>query len=213
MAGLKPPNTPSAAQRPWLILGFGAALAAAMVFQYLQPSAPPSSTTTGEAQIGGPFELVDQNGRRRTAAEFHGRYALVYFGYSFCPDVCPTDLAALSAALTMLETTDAKAAASVQPIFITVDPQRDTVAALKIFAPNFHPRLIALTGSEAQIAPVQKAYHVFAKKNIDAADPQNYLVDHTPLLYLMGPDGKYVAHLAGGTSPDQILNWLKQHML
>jgi protein SCO1 len=212
MAGSEPPKAPLSAQRPWLILGFGLALAAAMLLQFLQPSVPPSSTTTGVAQIGGPFELVDQNGRRRIAAQFQGRYALIYFGYSFCPDVCPTDLAALSAALTALETTDTKAAANVQPIFITVDPQRDTVAALKVFAQSFHPRLIALTGGEAQIASVQKAYHVFAKKNIDPADPKNYLVDHTPLFYLMGPDGTYVAHLAGGSSPDKILGWLKQNM-
>jgi protein SCO1 len=209
MAEPDSPKAPKQAQRPWLIMGFGLALAAGIATQFFQPSPPPSISTAGEAQIGGPFELTDQNGQRRTAADFLGGYMLVYFGYSFCPDVCPTDLAALSTALAQLNAADAD---KVQPIFITIDPQRDTAAALKPFAANFHPRLVALTGSEAQIETVKKAYHVFAQKNIDAADPQNYLVDHTALLYLMGPDGKYVAHLAGGSRPDAIAAWLKQKL-
>jgi protein SCO1 len=207
MAETKSPKTPQRTQRPWLIMGFGLALAAGIALQLFQPSPTPSTSTSGEAQIGGAFELTDQNGQPRTAASFLGEYMLVYFGYSFCPDVCPTDLAAMSAAMARLSATNAN---KLQPIFITIDPQRDTVAALKQFAANFHPRLVALTGSEAQIEVAKKAYFVFAKKNIDAADPKNYLVDHTALLYLIGPDGKYVAHLAGGSTPEAITAWLQQ---
>ncbi len=198
--------------RPWLLLGIGLALLAGLGFQLFTPRPAGPAVATGAAQIGGPFELTDQHGQRRTATEFTGRYMLVYFGYSFCPDVCPTDLAALSAGLAQAEASDAVRGAKVQPIFITIDPERDTVAALKDYAPSFHPRLLALTGSVAQINALRKAYHVYAHKNIDVHDPKNYLVDHTALLYLMGPDGQYVAHLGGNPKPDAIAAWLKQNL-
>jgi protein SCO1 len=206
------PSRKNGLSRPWLLLGIGLALLAGLGFQvFMQRPAPPA-VASGEAQIGGPFELVDQHGQRRTAREFAGRYMLIYFGYSFCPDICPTDLAALGAGLAQIEASDAARGAKVQPIFITIDPQRDTVAALKDYVPSFHPRLLALTGSVTQINAIRKAYHVYAQKNIDAQDPKNYLVDHTALLYLMGPDGKYVAHLGGNPKPAAIAAWLKQKL-
>src|ERR1700712_936784 len=108
------------------------------------------------AAIGGPFTLVDQNGRTVSDRDFAGRYRIVYFGSPHCPAVCPTDLATISQALTLFEKKDAARAARVQPIFITVDPQRDTPAALKEYLRVFHPRLIGLTGSAAQVADAEK---------------------------------------------------------
>jgi protein SCO1 len=198
--------------RPWLFFGLVLALLVSLGWAYFNPAPVPSAKVSGEALIGGPFSLTDQNGMRRSDKDFAGRFGLIYFGYSFCPDVCPTDLAALSAGLKQFEAANAAKGAQVQPIFITIDPQRDTVAALKIFAPNFHPRLWALTGSVAEIDAAKKAFRVYAQKNIDASDPKNYLVDHTAMFYLMGPDGKYVAHLNSPTTPDAIAAWLRQHM-
>jgi protein SCO1 len=193
-------------RRPWLILGLGLALLLGLWAQLKAPT----PVVRGSAAIGAPFTLVDQRGAPRSDKDLLGHYSLIYFGYSFCPDVCPTDLAALSAGLAAFEAQDAARGKQVQPIFITIDPARDTVPALKDYAANFHPRLMALTGSAAQSAAALKAYHVYAQKNINADDPKNYLMDHTALFYLIGPDGHYVAHLPGASAPTAITAWLRQ---
>jgi protein SCO1 len=201
-------------RRPWLWLGLGIAMLMGVWSQFKLP--PPATSGaaqgSGEALIGGPFALVDQSGTPRTDKDLLGRYGLVYFGYSFCPDVCPTDLAALSAGLAQFETADNVRGARVQPVFITIDPARDTVAAMKVFALGFHPRLWALTGRVAAVEAAKKAFRVYAEKNVDARDPKNYLMDHSALFYLIGPDGKYVAHMQGNARPEQIAAWLKQHV-
>ncbi len=207
-----PPSMPPK-RRPWLWLGLAVALLSGIAAQLFAPTPLPSGSTaqsTGTAQIGGPFSLTDQQGMRRTEKDLAGRTALVYFGYSFCPDVCPTDLAALSAGLAQFEAADAVRGARVQPVFITVDPERDTVAAMKDYAAAFHPRLWALTGSIQEIAAAKKAYRVFSQKNIDSKDPKNYLVDHSAMFYLVGPDGKYMAHLKGSAKPEAIAAWLRK---
>jgi len=144
-------------------------------------------TAIGQALIGGPFHLIDQNGKPRTDADFRGQYMLVYFGYTSCPDVCPTTLQAITNAMGKLGADAAK----VTPIFITVDPQRDTPDVLKAYASNFDPRLVALTGSAAEIAAAAKAYRVYYAKVGSGAD---YSMDHSSIVYLMGPDGKYLGH-------------------
>jgi protein SCO1 len=212
MTSPAPPNR-NPLPRPWLLLGVAVALLVSLGWNYVTSTPQAPASAAGEALIGGPFSLTDQNGDRRSDKDFAGRYALVYFGYSFCPDVCPTDLAAMSAGLAQFETADATKGARVQPIFITIDPQRDTVAALKEFAPSFHPRLWALTGSNTEIEAAKKSYKVFAQKNTESTDPENYLMDHTAMFYLIGPNGKYVAHLKGGQKPEAIAAWLKQHIL
>jgi len=151
----------------------------------------------GAAAIGGPFKLTDQNGQLRTDADFRGQYMLVFFGYTNCPDVCPTTLQMLTDAVTSL---GAKAA-KVTPIFITVDPERDTAKALKDYAANFTPRLVTLTGSAADIAAVAKEYRVYYAK---AGEGPNYAMDHTALIYLMGPDGAYVTHYTPDLTADDI---------
>jgi cytochrome oxidase Cu insertion factor (SCO1/SenC/PrrC family) len=159
----------------------------------------------GAALIGGPFRLTDQNGQLRTDADFRGQYLLVFFGYSNCPDVCPTTLQTLTTALDKLGADAAK----VTPIFITVDPARDTPSALKDYAANFTPRLVALSGSPADIAAVAKAYRIYYK---NADDGPNYSMDHTALVYLMGPDGKYLAHFGTEATADDIAKSLRQRL-
>ncbi len=207
-------KTPLLHQRPWLWLGLAIALVVGVWAQLKSP--PPAvsgaGVSSGKPLIGGPFALVDQTGTPRTDQALRGRYGLVYFGYSFCPDICPTDLAALSAGLQAFEAANAQRGAQVQPVFITIDPERDTVAAMKDFAPNFHPRLWALTGSVTAVQAAMQSYRVYAQKNIDPRDPKNYLIDHSAMFYLIGPDGGYVAHLAGSSKPEAIATWLRQHV-
>jgi protein SCO1/2 len=156
------------------------------------PAQPPP---LAGAAIGGPFTLVDQNGRTVTDKDFAGRYRIVYFGYTHCPDVCPTDLATISQALSLFEKSDPKRAARVQPIFITVDPARDTPAELKEYLRAFHPRLLGLTGTPAQVAAAEKAFVVYAQKG-DVQPGGGYAMDHSRQIVLQDPAGKPLALLA-----------------
>lgn len=142
------------------------------------------------AAIGGPFALTDQNDHIVRDTDFAGRYRLIYFGYSFCPDVCPTDLQAIGQGLARFEKKSPERAAKVQPVFITVDPERDTPAVLKQFVGAFHPRLIGLTGTTAQIAAVAKAYGVYSAKQPASGSGKDYLVDHSRQAILLGPAGE-----------------------
>ena len=160
----------------------------------------------GIARIGGPFVLVDHTGAERTEADLKGRHALIYFGYSFCPDVCPTALADMLIALDEL----GPAAARVQPVFITIDPDRDTPAVLKDYIPAFHPRLIGLSGSAAQVGKAARAYRVYYAKVDDPEAGDNYLMDHSSVIYLMDPDGRYLTHFSHGTGPETMAKRLRE---
>jgi protein SCO1/2 len=154
-------------------------------------------TNAGEALIGGPFALTDQHGKRVTEQDFAGRYMLVYFGYTYCPDVCPLSLSTMSAAIDQLPP---EQAALVVPIFVTVDPARDTVEQLALYAPLFHPQLVALTGSEDEVRDAARAYRVYFHK--PEGDGDDYLVDHSTFVFLMGPDGNYVTHFGIDATPE-----------
>lgn len=164
------------------------------------------------AKIGAPFTLTDQDGRRVSDRAFAGKWRIVYFGYTFCPDVCPTGLQTLSAGLRAFEKMDPARGANVTPIFITVDPARDTPAALKPFVAAFHPRLVGLTGSEAEVAALAKAYGVYSARG-EAQPGGGYLVDHSSQAYLMGPEGQPVALLSEEGPPqkiaDELARWVK----
>jgi protein SCO1/2 len=147
-------------------------------------------------QLGGPFALTDQTGKRRTEADYRGKYMLVFFGYTFCPDVCPTTLAVMSAALDMM----GSRADRIVPIFITVDPKRDKPETLKAYLDAFGPRWVGLTGTPEEIAAVAKEYRVFYRVN--AGDGNNYTVDHSGVVYLMKPDGSYLANYSLANTPD-----------
>ncbi len=148
--------------------------------------------------VGGPFTLINGDGKPVTDRDFRGKYMLVYFGYTLCPDVCPTTLSAVGDALDKM---GAKAN-EIRPLFITVDPQRDTPALVKQFAAAFGPRIIGLTGSPAQIAAVAKAYRVYYAKHRTGPGPDDYTMDHSSVLYLMGPDGRFIAPIPADLAPD-----------
>lgn len=159
------------------------------------PSKPPlSDAPLAGAAIGGDFVLIDQDGKKRTYAEFDGQYRIVYFGYTNCPDICTPDVQNLMAGLKAFEKTSPELGSKIQPIFITVDPQRDTPAVLKQFASAFHPRLIGLTGSETDIADAAKKFAVYHAR-VEGSQPDAYLMSHSQQPYLMAPDGKPLAIL------------------
>jgi protein SCO1/2 len=163
------------------------------------------------AAIGGPFVLTDQDGRTVRDSDFAGRYRLIYFGYSFCPDVCPTDLQSIGQAMARLDREAPAKARRVQPIFITVDPERDTPEVLKSYVAAFHPRLIGLTGTPDQIEAVKKSYAIFSTRQAPAGAAEDaYLVDHSRQTILFGPDGKPIALVASDEGPDAIVGTLEK---
>jgi len=192
-----------------------------VVLAYVVSSAPlaaneaaePSATEliegllSGRVPVGGPFELTDQTGHRRSDSDFRGKLVVLYFGYTYCPDVCPTELQSISLALDRL----GAAAQAVQPLFITVDPERDTPARLADFVASFHPGLIGLTGSPAEIRKTAIAYRTFFAKN-SAAAPGDYSVDHTGFIYLVGKDGQYLGFLPPGLAPDAIADAIRTRL-
>ena len=145
------------------------------------------------AAMGGAFTLTDQNGRRVSDRDFAGKYRLIYFGYTFCPDVCPTDLQKIGAGLRAFERSDPERAARVQPIFITVDPARDTPEVMRAYVANFHPRLTGLTGTEQEVEAVARAFRVSRQLPPPSARPRDYLVDHSQMTVLYGPQGEPIA--------------------
>lgn len=160
-----------------------------------------------EVDIGGPFELVDHTGKTVTDQSFHGQYVLLYFGYGFCPDVCPTELANMATAMDLL----GPKADNVTPVFITIDPERDTPEFLTDYVKNFHPRMIGLTGTPERIGAVAKSFKVYyAKSRKSAGD--DYLMDHTSFVYLLGPDGRFMALFRGQTDPQKIADSIAQSL-
>lgn len=172
-------------------------------------SGPAARAPLAGASIGGPFRLVDGNGRPFTERDLLGRYYIVYFGYTFCPDACPTDMAAIGAGLKQVEASDAATGAKVVPVFVTVDPARDTPAVVRTFAATFHPRAIGLTGSVAAIDAVAKEYAVAHSLGPRSAGG-GYLVDHTRAAYLMGPDGKPIALAEQDGGPAAVAATIRQ---
>lgn len=167
---------------------------------------PTAQTTSGKALIGGPFALTDQNGKKVTDETFRGRHMLVFFGFTNCPDICPAGLQLIAAALDKL----GPKAANVTPIFVSVDPARDTPAKLATYVKNFDDRIVGLTGTPEEIAAIAKAYRVFYEKTPNEKTPSEYGMNHTSIIYLMGPDGSYVAHFTPMTTVDQMVEQLSK---
>jgi len=159
------------------------------------------------AAIGGPFALTDQNGVVRHDSDFRGKLMLIYFGYTYCPDACPAALTVMTSALDEL----GDAAKDVQPIFITVDPERDTVAQMKSYASNFHPRLLALTGSVEETNAAARAYRIYFEK-VKPQGGGDYLVDHSSLTFLMGRDGKFLTYFGPEVTADQMAAVIKKYL-
>lgn len=195
-----------------VLIGGGVGLLARLV---LYPSEAPIVTVlregaaTGVSLIGGPFTLVDQNGMTRQDAEFRGRLMLVYFGFTYCPDACPTSLQVMSDALDLI----GDDAPRVQPILITIDPARDTPQRLKDYAAHFHPLLLALTGTAEQVAEAARAYRVYyAKSAATAPGDPDYMMDHSTFIYLMGSNGKYLTHFRPDVPADRIAVALRDNL-
>jgi protein SCO1/2 len=160
----------------------------------------------GRGTVGGPFTLTDQAGRQRSDREFRGKLMVVYFGYTFCPDVCPADLMAITQALDAL----GPAAEGIQPLFITVDPERDT-KGLADYVAAFHRNLVGLTGSPEEIRKVANSYKAFYAKVPDERNG-DYSIDHAGVIYLMGRDGEYLGFMPPQTGPDRLTEILRKYL-
>jgi cytochrome oxidase Cu insertion factor (SCO1/SenC/PrrC family) len=160
----------------------------------------------GRGTVGGPFTLTDQTGRKRSDSEFRGRLMIVYFGYTFCPDVCPADLMAITQALDQL----GSSAGGIQPVFITVDPERDT-KVLGEYVAAFHKSFIGLTGSPEEIRQVANAYKAFYAK-VPTERSGEYAIDHTGVIYLMGRDGQYLGFMPPQTGPEKLTEILRKYL-
>ena len=195
-----------------VVLGLVLAGGGLAAWYFVQPSQPggivsSQTRTSGSALIGGPFTLTDQSGARRSEADLKGRYALIYFGYTYCPDICPTALSTMTQGLDLLAEQAPDKAKAVLPVFVTVDPERDTVAALASYAEHFHPRLLALTGTPEEVSAAAKAYRIFYQK-VEEAGASDYLMDHSSVIYLMGPDGSYLTHFTQASTAEDIAKGL-----
>jgi protein SCO1/2 len=165
--------------------------------------------TTGTALIGGPFTLVGRDGKPVTDRAFRGKYMLVFFGFTHCPDICPAELQVMAAALDEL----GPKANDIIPIFITLDPERDTPPVVTGYVMNFSPRFVGLTGSPEQIAEAAKAYRVtYSKFQEEGAKPDDYTIDHVALVYLMGKDGKFLTHFDYGTPAAKMAETLRRYL-
>lgn len=162
--------------------------------------------TTGQALVGGPFELVDHTGRTVTDRDFQGRHTLIYFGFARCPDVCPSALQVMSAALDQIGE-DAK---HISPILITLDPERDTPEVLASYVSAFHPRLVGLTGTPEAVANAARAYRVFHQKVDQPGSAADYTIDHSSIIYLMDAKGQFVTHFTHATPVDVMAKRLRE---
>jgi protein SCO1/2 len=188
-------NKPSAA----LALLFAGAIA----LSACNAAAPSAEPPLAGATIGGDFALTASDGRTVRWTDFAGKYRIVYFGYAFCPDICPTDMQRVAQGLKVLKADDPAKAAMIQPIFITIDPERDTPAVVGEFAAAFSPDIIGLTGTPDQIAAAAKAFKVFFAKG-EAVEGGGYLVDHSNIVYLFGPGGEPLATLPVDKGADAV---------
>ena len=194
-------------RRPKIVLAIAAVLlviGGGIFAAALLANRPSAEIATSSPSIGGPFTLVSTDGRTVTDQTYRGKWLLVYFGYTFCPDACPMALTNMGVALDKL----GPDAAKLQPVFITVDPKRDTRQALAEYMKSFDPRIAALTGSEEQTAAAAKAYRVYYSVQKTGGD--DYLVDHSAYIYLMSPAGKFAKVLAGNLSGDQMAEQLRR---
>jgi protein SCO1/2 len=177
--------------------------AAALALAGCSAAVPAAEPPLAGADIGGDFALTASDGRTVRWGDFAGKYRVVYFGYAFCPDICPTDMQRVAQGLKVLKASDPAKAAKIQPLFITIDPERDTQKVVGEFAAAFSPDIIGLTGTPEQIAAAAKAFRVFYAKG-EAVAGDGYLVDHSNIVYLFGPDGEPLATLPVDQGADAV---------
>lgn len=159
--------------------------------------------------VGGPFTLIDHHGRTVTDQDYAGRMLLIFFGYTYCPDICPTEVQTMAEVLDGLTPAEQ---AKVQPLFITIDPERDNQQVVADYVALFHPGIVGLTGTPAQVAAVANAYHVYYAKSGGEADGTGYMMDHSAYLYLMPPNGGAAALYPRGTTAARIVTDIRQRL-
>ncbi|MGH1479279.1 MAG: SCO family protein [Geminicoccales bacterium] len=164
--------------------------------------------TTGRALIGGPFTLTDHSGARVSEQTFAGQFTLIFFGYTYCPDVCPTELQTMTDALGLL----GQKAERVTPIFVTVDPERDTVEQMASYVANFHSRLVGLTGTEQDIRDMAKTFRIYYAKAENYDPGTDYLMSHSSIVYLMGPTNEFLTHFSHGTNAREMADGIEKHL-
>lgn len=185
-----------------LIAVIGLGLSALIVMAQVQSSsvAEKKSVPVAGSSVGGPFTLIDHTGKTVTEKNFAGQYLLIYFGFTSCPAICPTELQKMNQALKQLGPTADK----IQPLFITIDPERDTQEVMKNYVAQFNPRLIGLTGTVGQVDDALKAYKIYARKVKDPA-MTDYTMDHSSYIYLMNPEGKLLSLYGIDSTPADIV--------
>lgn len=176
--------------------------------QNQNPATILSEKTLQTVPIGGPFKLTDQHGKIITDRDFLGKFLFVYFGYTYCPDVCPMALTNMDEALRMLK----DQAKNIRVAFITVDPKRDTKEHLRDYMENYGPQFIGLTGSESAIRHAMKSYHIYAQKAQGSDEGQDYLIDHSSIVYVMNREGKFITSFNHQTSAPEILKIIKKYL-
>ena len=196
---------PASSRRP-VIFGVITLLLALAIGAYAMLSTRQLPIGSGVALVGGPFTMVNQKGETVTDKNFLGKPMLLFFGFTYCPDICPTELQVMAAALDEL----GSASDDIQPIFVTVDPERDTPEVMANYVSNFGPRFTGLTGTPQQVAEMAGQYRIFFAKQDNPKDPKNYLMDHSAIIYLMGPDGKFLKHFSYSTDAKALASGLKQ---
>ncbi|QXM25905.1 SCO family protein [Elioraea tepida] len=186
-----------------LLIGIGGAAL------WLRP-APESlgPTLPAGVAIGGPFSLIDETGAPVTEKTYRGRHMLIFFGFTYCPDVCPTELAKIAATLDLL----GQDAQRLVPLFVSIDPERDTPEALARYTDLFHPAIIGLTGTEAEVAAAARAFRVYYNKVKTGPEPDAYTMDHSAFVYLMGPDGGFRQFFSPQATPEQMAAAIRSHL-
>ena len=179
------------------LIGLGSAL-------LLRGDAQIRSQSSGTPLVGGPFEMVNQDGQTVTDADFRGSHMLIFFGFTYCPDVCPLTLEIIGAALDEL----GPMSDQVQPVFVSVDPERDTPEVLADYLSHFGDNIVGLTGSADQVSDMLAAYRVYAAKTGDVAS-EDYLMDHSTIIYLMAPDGSFKSHFSQFASPQDLAGQIR----
>jgi cytochrome oxidase Cu insertion factor (SCO1/SenC/PrrC family) len=192
--------------KPSLVFGMAILLLALGLGSYALWSSRNFATGSGTALVGGPFTMVNQNGETVTEKTFLGRPMLMFFGFTFCPDICPTELQVMAQAIEQL----GESGKTIQPVFVSIDPARDTPAVVKAYVENFGPQFVGLTGTPEQVDHMASTYRVFYQKQENKADPQAYLMDHSSIIYLMGADGKFLKHFTYTTDAKALSEALRK---
>lgn len=185
-----------------------AALAVVWLIQP-KPPAPKEETGSGEVAIGGDFTLINQDGETVTNATFADHYRLIYFGFTMCPDICPVSLQIITNAVEALPPEEA---VRVIPMFASIDPERDTPEVIKAYLEPYHPRFVGLTGDKAQVNVIKKSYKVYASKVTEQDLVEGYYMDHSGFLYLISPEGKYLAHFTQETPVSEIVTTIQEEL-